>query len=149
MALAKSKTSALSNSGVACALIDPATQVPNGIRFYVLGSDSKEYQRLIRLQEVARLEKQKKARGIYFPTPEESEENALNLLTSLTMGWDEDVVDAEGKVTAVRKEIELEEGEYVPFSIEAAKAIYAELGYKWIREQVDAFIGDRRNFLPK
>lgn len=148
MDLTSLSTSEIANKGRAVALLHPATQVSIGKRFYVLGFDSKEARRILRGQEANRLEKQKKTRrGIYMATPEETEANQLDLLVALTTGWDEDVVDAEGKVTGVRKEIELKPGEFIPFSPEACRQIYADLGFAWIREQIDSEIGDRRDFL--
>lgn len=149
MALADLNTGESANKGRAVPLIHPVQQVPIGIRFYVLGSDSKEYQRIIRKQQAANLEKQKKTRrGIYLSTPEEIEANSIELLTGLTTGWDEDIKNEAGEITGVRKEIELNRGEFVPFSQEAAARIYSDLGFNWIREQIDGEIADRRDFLP-
>lgn len=150
MALAKFNTGEVANKGRAVALLSPADNMPIGIRFYVLGVDSREFQRLQRQWEKEDFEQQKKLRrGIYQPSPELREERALTLLSTMTTGWDEDVKDEEGKVVSVRKEIELDEGNFVPFSPEAARAIYSDLGYRWIREQIDTEIGDRRDFLPQ
>ena len=149
MDLTSLNTGAAANKGRAVALLHPATQVSIGKRFYILGSDSKEFKRIIREQEAARLEKQKKTRrGVYYQTPEETEANGLNLLVGLTTGWDEDVTDHNGCVTGIRPEIELNEGEFIPFSTEAARRIYSDLGFSWIKEQIDSEIGDRRDFLP-
>lgn len=150
MALVSLNTGETANKGRAVALLHPVTQMPIGIRLFVLGSDSKEFKRIQREQEAVRLEKQKKSRrGLYLATPEETEANSLNLLVGLTTGWEEDVIDDKGQVTAVRGEIELNEGEFVPFSPDAVRRIYSDLGFTWIREQIDAEIGDRRDFLPQ
>lgn len=149
MALMSLNTGEAANKGKAVELLHPATQVPIGIRFFVLSSDSAEFKRIQRLQQAKNLEKQKKTRrGIYLATPEETEANNLELLVGLTTGWEEDLLDAAGNVTGTRKEIELNDGEYVPFSPEACCKIYADLGFSWIREQIDSEIGDRRDFLP-
>ena len=149
MALATLDTTEAANKGRAVALIHPATQVSIGIRFYVLGSDSKEFRRILRKQQMENIEKQKKTRrGIYMATPEEIEVNGLEMLVGVTTGWDEDIKNEAGEVTGVRKEIELNVGEFVAFSPEAVKQIYSNLGFSWIREQIDAEIGDRRDFLP-
>jgi hypothetical protein len=150
MALASLNTSEAANKGRPVALLHPGTQVPLGIRFFVLGADSKEFKRIQREQETVRLEKQKKTRrGIYLATPEETESNSLDLLVGLTSGWEEDIKDDSGAVTGSRPEIELNDGEFVPFSSAACRSIYADLGFAWIREQIDSEIGDRRDFLPK
>ncbi|OGU13874.1 MAG: hypothetical protein A2076_13180 [Geobacteraceae bacterium GWC2_53_11] len=149
MALASLNTGAVANKGRAIALLHPSHQTPIGIRFYALGFDSKEAKRILREQENDRLAKQKKNRGkLYLPTAEETEENGINLLVGLTTGWDEDIVDDEGKVTGVRDEIELNPGQLVKFSPDAVRAIYKDLGFSWIKEQMDIEIGERRDFLP-
>lgn len=144
MALSALNTGENANKGRAIDLLHPATQVPIGIRFFVLGSDSKEFKRITRKQQAEMLEKQKKTRrGVYMPTPEEREQNELELLTAMTIGWEE--VAADG---TVRGEIELNDGEFVPFTPEAVKKIYSDNGFSWIREQIDSEIGDRSDFLP-
>lgn len=149
MALNKYNTSEVANKGRAVALLSPADVTPIGIRFYVLGVDSKEFQRFQRLWEKEDEEQQKKQpRRAYRPSPELREERALTLLVAMTTGWDEDVLDEKGKVISVRNEIELEESKFVPFTPEAAREIYSDLGFRWIREQIDGEIGDRRDFLP-
>ena len=149
MALASLNTSETANKGRAVELSHPATQTTIGIRFYVMGADSAEFKRIQRDQETVRMAKQKRMRGgYYFNTPEESEANALDLLVGLTTGWDEDIKDTSGAVTGVRKEIELNEGEFIPFSKDAVRSIYADLGFSWIREQIDSEMVNRRDFLP-
>ena len=59
-----------------------------------------------------------------------------------------DVKDEKDKVIGTRPEIELEVGEFVSFSKAAANDIYSERGYLFVREQIDAAINERRNFLP-
>lgn len=151
MALAKYNTAELADKGRPVAILDPATQTPTGVRFHCLSTDSKKYKEIIRRQQATNREKQKRCRGIYIATAEETEQNDLDLLVGLTIGWDEDVVEiVDGKkvVTGIRQDIEVGDGEYVFFSPEACRNIYADLGYSFIREQVDQFIGDRRDFLP-
>jgi hypothetical protein len=149
MALVDLNTGTLANNGRAVELLHPSQQIPIGIRFFILGSDSKEFRRIIRKQQSDLLEKQKKTRrGVYLETPEEKEANGLELLVGLTSGWEEDVKDETGKVISIRSDIELNTGEFVPFSQEAVTRIYSDLGFNWIREQIDAEIGDRRDFLP-
>ena len=149
MALMKLNTGEAANKGKAVELLHPAAQTRIGIRFFILGADSAEFKRIQRKQQADLLEKQKKSRGrLYLSTPEETEANNLELLVGLTTGWEEDVKNEKCEVTGVRPEIELNEGEYVPFSQEACRKIYSDLGFSWIREQIDSEIGDRRDFLP-
>lgn len=149
MALVKLNTGEVANKGRAVALLHPSTQVSIGIRFFILGTDSNEYKRITRKQQMELQAKQKRQRrGVYLQTPEELEANGIELLVGLTTGWEEDIRDEKGNITGVRKEIELNEGEFVPFSPEAVQRIYEDLGFGWIREQIDSEIGDRRDFLP-
>jgi hypothetical protein len=53
-----------------------------------------------------------------------------HLLAAVTIGWSGIVVD----------------GAPVEFSFEAAKKLY--IRFKWIMEQADRFVGDRKVFLP-
>ena len=150
LALASLNTGETSNRGRSVELVHIATQVPIGIRFYVLGCDSNEFKRIQRKQQAENLEKQKRTRrGLYLASPEETELLALELLSNLTTGWDQDDTDCDGNIISVSSDIQLEVGEFIPFSKEAARRIYSNPGYSWIREQIDAAIGDRKDFLPQ
>ncbi len=146
MALAKHNTSEVANKGVSVEIYS-ADGLPLGIRFFVLGCDSEEWEKINRKQDKARIEKQKRTRGVYIASSDETKLNGTELLTALTTGWEEDIKNDKGEVIGTRPDIELEEGEFVSFSKQAVAAIYNHIGYSFIREQVDAFIGDRRNFL--
>lgn len=65
-------------------------------------------------------------------TPEELEAEATELLASLTTGWR--LVSLSGDEITV------------PFTIDAARELYAAPSLAWIREQVDEFAADRANF---
>lgn len=71
-------------------------------------------------------------RGRSKVTPEEIEEDALDLLAALTSGWR--LLNFDGSPLEVE------------FSIANARELYAHPGMNWLREQVDEFAGDRANF---
>lgn len=99
------------------------------VRIKLLGTDSKAWRnknREFQRKRIAKL-KRNKSRDIDYSA---SEEETSDMLAACTIGW-------EG--------IE-ENGEAMEFSQETAERLYLEMG--WIREQVDAFVGDRANFFP-
>lgn len=149
MALASLNTKSAAERGVKIDILNPITGAPLGIRFILLGTDSAAYKKAVRDQQTRRIEAAKKNRGMAsLRTPDEAEAEALDILVACTVGWERDVTDDEGTVTGVAPEIERNVGEFLPFTPENARMIYADSGYTWLREQVDREIGDRRNFLP-
>jgi hypothetical protein len=111
-------------------LLHPTTGLPTDIRIHLAGIDSQRYRDFERKVSNRRL-KQAFRRGgpRHVVTREELDEEAIDLLVACTLGW-ENMVEA---------------GKEQECTSENAKRIYTE--YTWIREQVDAFIGDRSNFL--
>lgn len=65
-------------------------------------------------------------------TPEELEAEQVELLVSLTAGWN--LIGLDGQPIDI------------PFSPENARELYQSNALAWIREQVDAHAGDRGNF---
>lgn len=148
MALAALNTKSAADRGVKIDILHPATWLPLGIRFTVLGTDSAAYKGVVRRQQERNLEMAKKQRGRLQLTAEMQEADALEILVTCTTGWERDVADDQGKVTGVDSTIESNEGEFLEFTPENVRRIYADPGYAWLREQIDREIGDRRNFLP-
>lgn len=149
MALAALNTKSAAERGVKIDILHPVTGLLLGIRFTVLGVDSSACRKISRERSERRIERAKKNRGqAPIMTADEIEAEALELLVGCTTGWERDVTDAEGNVIDVQPTIELNEGEYLEFTPENARRIYADAGFAWLREQVDREIGDRRNFLP-
>ncbi len=98
------------------------TEAGKPITVRVKGADSKSFrQEMHRLAEAQAGKRQKVTRA-------KAETNAIELLASVTIGWD-------GIVW---------EGEPLKFSEENARMLYRER--PWLREQVDEFIADRANF---
>ena len=147
MALAALNTKNRAEQGVLIDIVHPGTGVELGIRWRVLGTDSTQYQTITRRQQMKTLDKQKKSRSVYVSGPEEQDANGLDILCGLSTGWESDVLDEAGNKTGVVQTIELNPGEHLEFTPENCRMILADIGYKWLREQVDAGIGERRNFL--
>jgi len=119
------------NDGFEVELYHPATNIDLGIKITVLGKDSDTFKKISTAQ--ARKRMNKIAKGGTFKasaiSPEEVEEDNIELLAACTKGW---VGMKEG-------------GKEITFSKEAAIDLYTR--HAWMREQVDAAIGDRANFL--
>ncbi|MCK9515667.1 MAG: hypothetical protein M0Q87_06400 [Ottowia sp.] len=64
------------------------------------------------------------------PDPAETEAERPKLLAAMTLGWSGYGVN----------------GQPVPFSVEAAEALYADPDLAWLTEQVDAALADRQLF---
>lgn len=111
-------------------LKSPATGADLGIIITVRGADSAAYQDKASQQAQARLERNLRRGKLGASSPDEMRQEALELLAAMTTGW---------------HGLE-EDGAAVPFSEAAALRIYDH--YPWLREQIDAAIHDRANFLP-
>lgn len=147
MALAAMKVATV--GGAKISITHPRTGLATGIVISVLGSDSEAYRNLLRKQQNRRLEAAAKNRGMRkgsTVTAEALEEESLDLLIACTVGWETVEKDAKGADVS-RPEIEMDEGEWLPCTPENARRVYADPGLAWLREQVDAEIADRSNFL--
>jgi len=128
--LSELDTTKISNEGFDVELYHPATNVGLGIVIRVLGRDSDEFRKVSNAQIKRRTERFNRG-GFRQPaiTPEELEQNTIEILAACTVGWSGVVVD----------------GKEIPFSKDNAKMLYTR--FPWIREQIDAAIGDRANFM--
>lgn len=119
------------NEGFDVQIYHPGTNADLGISIRVLGKDSDEFRKVSAAQSKKRMAKMSKGgfRNATTISIEEIEQETIELLASVTKGWDNVVVD----------------GNPLPFSKENAAALYER--FPWIKEQVDAAIGDRANFI--
>lgn len=92
------------------------------MRIELCGADSKRF-RKINAQLVRKMQGKKKQ------TSDDIEDGVTEQLVGVTLGWQNIIMD----------------GKEVIFDQLAANDIYSE--YRWIREQVAAFVSDRSNFL--
>ncbi len=123
-------TTAGANAGCDVQLYHPGTNEELGITIHILGKDSDEFQKVSRAQSKKRMAKLSKSGFRATPIPtEEIEHDGIELLAACTKSWNG--VQVDGKVLECTQENVI--------------AVYER--FSWIREQVDAAIGDRANFI--
>lgn len=93
------------------------------------GRDSEIYRKVSRELANKRAEAIRAAGADAQPTDDDLENEALDLLSALTLGWVGIAAN----------------GEPYPFSQENARKLYERL--PWLREEVDRFVGNRANFM--
>ncbi len=113
------------DAGADLELEHPITGDATDIIITLAGTDSSIHRKKSKEIQAKRIAKMAKGKKADFSV---SDDEACDLLAACTLGW---VGIMEGS-------------EEIDFSKEAAKELY--LKHVWIREQVDAFIGDRANF---
>lgn len=106
---------------------DPITGEPTDIVITVMSMDSDDYKKVQLKLQNEQIKFARKNRG--KTTAERIQQEALELLVAITVNW---------------KGVE-KAGENWPFSHENARELYTKLPF--IKEQVDEFVGDRRNFI--
>ena len=108
-------------------ILHPGTGDPTSIKITVASMDSEKYKQISMKVQNEQLKYAMKNRG--KTTAERIASNSLEILVWVTVAW-------EG----------LAEGDKpVPCTPENVRRVYTELPF--IREQVDEFLGDRRNFI--
>jgi hypothetical protein len=118
-------------SGADLALRNPVTDEPllteDGaqITIRLVGMDSGAYRRALHQIQNRKLGRLTRGKS---PSMELVERDELELLAACTVGWSGVVVD----------------GAPLEFSAQNAVSLYER--FRWIKEQVDAYIGDRENF---
>ncbi|SHG79933.1 hypothetical protein SAMN02745157_4863 [Kaistia soli DSM 19436] len=133
--LSRLDTSPASNAGVDMPVKHPATGKPvvdentgAPVTIRLIGRDS---ERFVAAQREVLSRRIRDAQAGDDTDFEASERDTLDLLASCTVQWSGIGLD----------------GEDLEFSHDAALTLYGRL--RWLREQVDAFVSARENFLPK
>jgi len=124
-------TRAGANAGFDVELRHPETGDKIGPTIRVMGADSDAYRDKQLEQNRGRMERAARKGRMAAPTPEQMEQQGIELLVAATAGWQ----------GLKRGGVEL------AFSAEAAGTLYRD--FPWIREQVDEAIHTRANFLPR
>lgn len=138
-----------SDKGARIELKHPTTGDPLGVFITVLGKHSHTFRDIVRdrINKRVREEANAARRGkpATLKTAEVQEAEGVELLAACTTGWDtESKVEGEpGKVTS--SPTMTFRGEQLPFNMANAIRVYSEI--LWVREQVDAAIGDLENFI--
>ena len=120
-------------AGFEVQLSHPQTGALLPIWITVLGADSDTYQATAKAQQRKRADKLMRGRRFQFATPDEQEEDDLDLLSTVTTGW--------------RAEADLDGKPWPAFSAAVARALYKR--FPWIKEQLFTATADRANFLPR
>lgn len=145
MGLTSLQTAASSNEGRKLAVLHPEDKVPlfagegEGkvpVTITLQGRDSDTYIRAERSNRELAFD-QMTRKGKFKAAEQDHRNDALlaactTTWTGIPKGW----IDGTDDETPVE------------FSRESALALYANPGVKWLREQVDEFVGERANFLP-
>ena len=116
---------AKAEEGAVMQVKNPLTGEALGATITLIGTDSKAFRDLAKQRATATLKRTKEEQENY-----DSDDEMSVMLSKCTLAWSG-----------------VEEGvEAVEFSQENALMMYRK--YRWLRDQVDQFIGDRANFLP-
>lgn len=110
-------------------ILHPRTNKKTDAVIYLVGTDSKEWKSAVKELQTSSL-RDKKTELTDIEMIDRAEDDACALYAAVTTGW-EGIEDENGPI---------------PFSIEKAKEIYKSAPK--IRKQIDAFLGDDKNFLP-
>lgn len=125
-------TARSANEGFDVQLYHPVTNVDLGITIKILGKDSDTFRKISHAQAKKRMDRFSKG-GFrntgFIQSPEEIEQNGIELLAACTVGWDGIILD----------------GKPLDFSKDNAKELYTR--FPWIKEQIDVAVGDRANFI--
>lgn len=104
----------------------PVTKAPTAMRIQVASPDSETFRRVDRRIKNRNMQAARKNKNAM--TVEALESSGLELLTAVTLGWENVSMG----------------GEPLAFSAENVRKLYAD--FPFIREQVDEFVGERTNF---
>lgn len=150
--LASLDTGKASDDGAEVELTHPISGAPLGMFINVLGKHSQVFRDHLKERTNARLRKdalaRRRGKDPETPTAEQAEAEAVELLTLCTLGWRTETYELDANKKKVVKSNEptlLLNGEQLTFNANNATMLYDSM--IWVREQVDAFIGDLENFI--
>ena len=107
---------------------DPRTGEDTDIRIELNSPDSKAFQAVSHKLAYRRLDMSSKRRTV---SAEKAEQDNIQFLAENTVGW---------------QGVE-ENGQTVPFTTSKAVELYTK--FRWLRDQVDSFMGERKNFFKR
>jgi hypothetical protein len=148
MDLSSIDTTIGANDGFDVQIFNPKTKEDMGIVIRVLGEDSDAYKKCANDQTrkyQARVGKGGFRSSNFMPSPEETDQKALDLLVAATVGWKTLAEkDHEGNIITPEKNTILLHGKQAEFSKEN---VYLAYGIPAVREQVATAVQDRANFI--
>lgn len=130
-------TASVAERGAVMTVLHPTTGVAlaqsdgSPVTLILSGEDSERFRRADRANRNKRLARQQQGRQIRVST-EELDAESLGLLVAVTLGWSGVALDGDTDLV---------------FSAENATKLYTS--FPWLREQANAFVVDRANFLGK
>lgn len=137
-----------SSEGIVVNIVNPATNVPVGIRITALGTDSPEVRSFNRKRQNERLARSAKSRnGRLKLTAEELEQDSLDQLVFATRFWEQQETDEHGQPTEKWVPTINLDGQQLECTPENARKLYSDPDFLWIKEQVDEDMADRSAFL--
>lgn len=107
---------------------------PTGVFITLAGPTHPERKRVIFANSRAAIKRYQKSGKAELPDPEEAEQTALENLAAWTLGWRGYVDDA---------------GQEVPYSKQAALALYQDPNMAWLVSQLQAALGDTERFMKR
>jgi len=129
-------------------IYNPKTREDMGMIIHVIGEDSDEYKKGVYNQ--ARKQQARMSKGGFrsvnwLPSPEETDQNALNLLVLATKGWRTLAIkNDEGNIVEPEKNTIFAFGKELEFTQENVLRVY---GIPAVRDQVAIAVTDRANFI--
>jgi hypothetical protein len=112
-------------------VLHPVTGEPTQMKIKLLGVDSPRYRMAVKEiteRYIPRIDRNPRFRL----TPDEQDRDNAELLSRVTVGW-------HGFT---------ENGKHLEFSRERAHDFYINAHFRWLRNQVEAWIANRSNFIP-
>lgn len=119
---------AKAEQGAELEVLDPVTNEPVGVYITLAGADSAVHRKALTAASKRRLNGQKGFRNKGWD-PEKMQEESIEIFATCTLSWKGVIVD----------------GAPLPCSRAAAIKMYTR--FPWLREQVEAFISDRSEYL--
>lgn len=119
----------LSNDSIEMPLCSPVDGAKlEGIKLFVIGQDSKEFQTKVRALKQKAIKKAPKG-DLSKLNAEDDEEIALQIIACSLTGWDG--IEENGKTLEYNED----------------NAVYLLKEYPWVRDQIKEYISDRANFI--
>lgn len=127
-------TNETAERGAVLEVLHPTDGTPLGLKITLAGTDSDIFQKAQNKMSNKRAKRFKPGQSFSYPA-EEQAANTLSLLATCTLGWE------------ASDDFMLDGQPFPPYDRETALELYQR--FVWLREQADAFISDRANFLSR
>lgn len=143
--LASLNTAAADDGGIWVEIKHPKTGEPTGIEFRVRSKNCNDV-RVKSKRYMNRLQVDADFRTKGKVDLDVAEDHRTEVLVLCTLDWRS--YESESEPRVYRAEIPINKN-WVPFSASAARDVYENKGWSWLRAQIEAATEDGANFLPK